>query len=618
LITLYVGGAIAFAGASTVARPRGPVLADLLRHGPEIAERALLELTWAQMLAIFLFMPGLAAGSIADEDRRGTMADLLASPLSAGAIILGKLAGRLVQGAIILLVGLPLLVPALLFRLFEPWLVARACLLLVVLAIFVASLSLLVAAIVPRPRSAIPTAYILVAAWVFVPIWLAPAVRGLNGPWAWVKTIDEWVLLSHPSEAALGLSIPWTRLYGDPSTDIGWVWLALARLYVDPSGVGLIWGSLPRTLMRVVVFQSVVAAICLLAAALCLRACRLGLRRSPSTSIAARTGHRTPTAISRPAVGDDPMLWKESNAAGLRAHRAVKIGIALLFGVMVIPLLEPMRDAFSEWTTSWVQDGAATWKRSHLNESLRSVSSALQLVGLLAISSVAAASVAGERERGSWTALLASPLTGWEIARAKTVGVLWGMRWLALPFGTLWVIGLATGSVHPLGFLAAALSATIFGAFAASLGVCCSMLSPTSDRALLATLTVLMAANAFPLVLIPLDLIGPIAGSREALFLAGVTPFIHWISLVSPIEIEAASNGWPWEATIRLPFTFWRIGIPLQTGLLRLYGISMLYHLLGALAATGAAAWAFEAGRGRGCLPARPSRKPPRAVPTSS
>ncbi|MGO9470532.1 MAG: ABC transporter permease subunit [Isosphaeraceae bacterium] len=613
LITLYVGGAIAFPFSMLVAKPGGPGLADLLRFGPKIAERALLELTWAQMLAILLFVPGLAASSIAEEDRRGTMTELLASPLSGAAIILGKLGGPLLHTAIILLVGLPLVVPALLFGLIEPLQVARAWFMLAVLAMFLASLALMAAAVVRRPRSAIPTAYILVAAWVFIPIWLTPAVRGLHGPWAWVKTINEWVLLSHPSEAALGLSIPWTRLYGDPSTDIGWVWLGLSRLYVEPTGRGLIWWGLPRTLMRVVVPQSVAALSCLVVAALCLRARRLGLRGWEASWLADRAWHRGPEAKSRPVLGDDPMLWKESAATGLRGRSAVRIGIALLFGVMLVPLFEPMRAAFSEWTTSWVEIGTANGRRWQLNESLRSLSTALYFVGLLAASSVAAASVAGERERGSWTALLASPLTGWEIARAKVLGVLWGMRWLALLFGAIWVIGLVTGSVHPLGVLAAALSTIVFGTYAASLGVFCSMLSATSDRALLATLAVLSVSNAFPLLCIPLDLIGSLAGSREGLFLAGVTPFVEWISLLSPIEIQSASEHWTFEGTIRLPFTFWSIRVPLEAGLIRLYATSMLVNLLGTLIATGAAAWAFEASRVHRNLRSLLWRKPSRA-----
>jgi len=220
------------------------------------------------------------------------------------------------------------------------------------------------------------------------------------------------------------------------------------------------------------------------------------------------------------------------------------------------------------------------------------------MLGLLIVAVAAAASVTGERDRGSWTALLASPLTGWEVARAKVLGSAWEMLWLALPFEVLGVIGVATGSIHLIGFVTAGLGVIVFGIYAASLGVLCSMLSATSDRAIQATLAVLLVSNAFPLICIPLDLIGSVASSREGLFLAGVTPLVHWISLISPIDAQSAIHGWPWEGTIRLPFTFWRIRIPINSGLIRLYAISILFHLVAALAATWAAAWAFEASRG--------------------
>jgi hypothetical protein len=204
LATLYVGGAVAFFGSNAVAQPGGPALADLLRFGPEIAERAFLELTWAQLLAILLFVPGLAADSIAEEDQCGTMADLLASPLRGSAIILGKLVGRIVQAGVILLVGLPVVVPALLLGLLTPFLVVQA-------------------------------------------------------------------------------------------------WFMLA-------------------------------------------------------------------------------------ATGLQSRVAIRMGIALLFEVMLVPFVEPIRHAFTEWSKSWVESITADWRRWQLNESLRSVSTAFYLVGLLAVS----------------------------------------------------------------------------------------------------------------------------------------------------------------------------------------------------------------------------------------
>ena len=392
--------------------------------GPK-SPNALLELTWAQMLAILLFVPGLAASSIAEEDRRGTMTELLASPLSGAAIILGKLGGPLLHTAIILLVGLPLVVPALLFGLIEPLQVARAWFMLAVLAMFLASLALMAAAVVRRPRSAIPTAYILVAAWVFIPIWLTPAVRGLHGPWAWVKTINEWVLFEPPFGSGSDFRSHGPGFTGDPSTDIGWVWLGLSRLYVEPTGRGLIWWGLPRTLMRVVVPQSVAALSCLVVAVLCLRARRLGLADGKRRGWLTEPGIAGPKRNRVRSLVTTRCCGRRAAATGLRGRTRGPNWDRTAIRGNAGSSLRADAPAFSEWTTSWVEIGTANGRRWQLNESLRSLLTVLYFVGLLAASSVAAASVAGERERGSWTALLASPLTGWEIARAKVLGVLW-------------------------------------------------------------------------------------------------------------------------------------------------------------------------------------------------
>ena len=78
----------------------------MLRHLPWIADLLVLELVWTQGVAILLLVPGLVAGSIAEEDRRGTMRDLLGTPLSGGSIVLGKLAVRLVQVGAAMAIGL--------------------------------------------------------------------------------------------------------------------------------------------------------------------------------------------------------------------------------------------------------------------------------------------------------------------------------------------------------------------------------------------------------------------------------------------------------------------------------------------------------------------------------
>ncbi|MEJ7638374.1 MAG: copper ABC transporter permease, partial [Singulisphaera sp.] len=66
-----------------------------------------------------------------------------------------------------------------------------------------------------------------------------------------------------------------------------------------------------------------------------------------------------------------------------------------------------------------------------------------------------------------------------------------------------------------------------------------------------------------------------------------------------PTEIRAALDGRDWDSTISLPFTYWRIQVRLDPGLIRTFSVSLALHAVGAIVASRAAAWAFDARRGR-------------------
>ena len=259
------------------------------------------------------------------------------------------------------------------------------------------------------------------------------------------------------------------------------------------------------------------------------------------------------------------------------------------------PLIEPATASFREWFASWRDDTASEWSRGNLNESLRQLDAGLYLIALVAVAAMAATSVTVERERGTWTSLMMTFVDGREVARAKVSGAIWAVRGLAIPFAILWGIGLATGSVHPLGVLAAAAGLVIFLRYGAALGVLFSTISPTSGQAVAATALVLFASNAVALLFVPLDLIGPLAGQWTALYLAGVSPFVEWIALVSPLEIRWSLAGHSWESAIGLPGGLWGTRILLVPGLIRTYLLSLVLHAIGAMAAIRAAAWAFDA-----------------------
>ena len=280
-----------------MAMREGRERARILRHLPWIADLLVLELVWTQGVAIVLLVPGLVAGSIAEEDGRGTMLALLASPLSSGSIVLGKLAARLAMVVVVLAIGLPVVIPLAMLGALDLSVVARAYAMLLAMAVFVGSLSMLVSAAVRRPRPAMLWAYLVVGGWLLLPAWSASLAGRTGWPFSWLRALVDGVLQSHPLEAARNL------------------WLVSMFGLFHPAGVAWAWSGLSRAFPRVVIIQLAGSLGFLLLAARLLRPRRLEAWGRPG---------RTSAATERPPIGDDPMLWKERHAHG--RSRAVRPG----------------------------------------------------------------------------------------------------------------------------------------------------------------------------------------------------------------------------------------------------------------------------------------------------
>lgn len=533
------------------------------------------ELTLIQGIAIVCLVPGLVAGSIAEEDRRGTMTDLLASPLSSRAIVLGKLVVQLIGTGVALGVGLPFVLPFALLGILDRSIVSSVYAMLLVWALFVASLSILVAVVIPRPRLATLTAYVLVVGCLLGPLVCAPLAARLPWPLAWFRTLNDWAMLAHPAEAVRTLAIVAIESSVGPST-MAWMRSMLAR-------------SLPWF----VGFQLTASALFLALSVLLLRPLRLG-----SWSRAARRPIEQKSS-PRPPIGDDPTFWKEWYGTGPLDRPAVRWAFLAFCLLLLSPQLETAGNALLEWRDSWRVALAPERWRTELNESLRHLQETLYLLGFVGVAAIAATSVTGERERGTWTSLATTLVTGREVARAKLIGALGSLRALAIPMLLVWGLGLMTGSVHPLGVVAASAGLAIFLWYAAAVGVCCSMVMKSSERAIEATLLILFVGNVVPLLCVPLSLIRTLTGSWSATYLAGSTPFMTWASLVSPMEIQAWFAGRLMDANFSLPGGIGKSRVELHLGLVRIYGISLALHGFGAMVATWAAARAFDTGRGR-------------------
>jgi ABC-type transport system involved in multi-copper enzyme maturation permease subunit len=459
--------------------------------------------TILQGIAVLVLTPALVAGVIADEKRRKTLQYLMASCLSSPEIILGKLFARLLHVGVFLAIGVPVMSLTSLFGGVDPAEIVLAYAATLSTAGFLAALSILVSTLSRRARDAGAQVYVLELAWLFGPALVAEIVPRGGGGWL---EVYEWIA---PVNNVLRMSSPSVLFEGSSTGNLGKM-------------VGIMAG-----------LQTAFAALFVLLAIVLLRplARREGqsLRRSGWLAAAWR-GIRV---LPRPEVGDDAMLWKEchvSRSGGLLRF-LVRLVLVVVAAVLVYTTCRYAMPAFAELWQHGYSSTEAYQERRVFSLYLRAVCTLVYIAGCLGVATLAAGGVTGEREDDTWTSLITTPLGGEEILHAKMLGAVWGVRSIGLLLLVLWLVGLASGSIHPLGFLAAAIETTVFVWFAAALGVTFSLGARSSARAQAATVGILAAVNGlYLLCCIPLR-------PDTLFFAAGVTPLIEAISLVSYEDI---------------------------------------------------------------------------------
>ena len=168
---------------------------------------------------------------------------------------------------------------------------------------------------------------------------------------------------------------------------------------------------------------------------------------------------------------------------------------------------------------------------------MRHVTSWVEFFTLLITAGLAAATVTNERVRETWQSLIATPLSGREILRAKMLGTAWKVRWGPFLLFALWLLGLLLGCIHPVGFLAAI---ALLGAamwFTITLGTYLSLRSHDSRQASSRTLV--------PVLLLSVSFLACYMPARFATVFVGMgsVPFVNWLCLVSYGEIRGVMSG---------------------------------------------------------------------------
>ncbi len=455
-----------------------------------------------QGVVVLLLTPALVGGSIADEKQRKTLHYLLTSDLSSAEIVLGKLAARLLQVVVLVALGLPVVSLLGLFGGIDfqvLWMTYGGTL---TTAWFLATASILASVFARRPREAISLIYVLELAWLAFP----PMLMELMPQW-----VEPWPTIAR------------------------WVNPVLAYV-VATSPIGLIssMGG-PTTLLPSLLWMMGMQAACGVAfAALAAVRLRPVFRNDGGQSKLARGLARVVRKRSwfpRRACGDDAMLWKEMHVArtgGLTKAVLTILGVTLL-GIVGYLAFGYVVSAFDEfWRNGYFESGP---NRREFNVFLRVVSVGAYVLWMLGVAASSAGGFSGEREEDQWVSLVSTPLSGLEIVRAKLIGPIWGLRVVAYLIAALWAVGLAVGSLHPLGLLAGLVEWAVFTWFLASLGAWFSLRSKNSTRALASTMATLLFVNGgYLFCCIPFRPDSPLVA-------AGSTPFIFSISLMSVEDV---------------------------------------------------------------------------------
>jgi ABC-type Na+ efflux pump permease subunit len=393
---------------------------------------------------------GQAARCVAVEQERRTLEFLLATSLSSAEIILGKFAARVIGFLGTLAAGVPFMV--LLNRLggVDARLILLAYAAIMSTSLFLAALGIWVSTVSTESRRAIGLAMLLACFWLWIPFssnFILPRF-GVRLP-AWVLAANALCLQSSP----MGLLLKAPGLAASS---------ALVDAVLQMCGLQLLGGL-----------------VCLLAAVIQLRpACRAraGQVSADDSRIPWRWRFRT-----RPAVGDDPILWREMNTcrprglarlADLLVYTIIACAIAYptwYFGRLAV--IELWHYGYSSISTSakapefnlimrfFVQNSydAIDQARVEFNLLMRLFTVGLGFFIVFAALAFGVEGIVAEQKRDTWSSLLATPLEGRDILRAKLLGTLWRFR---LGVGTLvllWLLDLLTGSLHPLGMVLAML-----------------------------------------------------------------------------------------------------------------------------------------------------------------
>lgn len=493
-----------------------------LNDQAEFARAFFSAFSWIQLIVVLGLTPAMIAGTISVEHERKTIDYLLTTQLSDTEIALGKFAARLWSVLMQLAVGLPILAIGLMLGGVSPEQMIASFGLSFVTLVFTATISLAISARSGKSREAITRAYLVIIAWLVVSPILSLICKMLSN--------SGWPIISWAAEYA-EIPLSWL-LQVHPFVQLT---VILADHPMFSAAVGM------SGLAGFAEFAATYLAASAVLAVTAVHGVRRFYLKSAGRSEGAkktwRDRMRTAFDLGRRPVGEQAMLWKEitSLRSAINLGWVGTIASALLYGVALFFI------GFGLYTTLENDQ----WKRWDHGSPIEwtSIVEVPMIFGLivLLITSNAAGSITGEKERDTWITLMSTPIEGSEIVRAKLLAVLYSMRYWYAMILLCWGL---TAIFRPLSLFVLPFVIAIHlisAMFAACVGLRCSLQAKTSLKSMGTALAIIvLGVSIAPLMFSGFVAIAARDGDVSAMFFPSSLPALF--SSVQPIGLAVMTN----------------------------------------------------------------------------
>jgi ABC-type transport system involved in multi-copper enzyme maturation permease subunit len=432
-----------------------------------------------QLILTVLITPAFSAGAITDEKTRGTLQYMLTAHLTAGEIIIGKLLGRMAQVGLLILAGLPVLCFVGVFGGLHPAMMIAVFVVTVAPVFALAAASLLASVWCRQTRDAVLSLYAVGAGALVVYGFIQYLTASLSAGVATGGSPGPFLSFLMGINSIASFFNPLYVL--EPGWETGQM-VQVARRLV---GSIIAWGG--------------VGAACLGLAVWRLRGSYI--RQLENSGKKASTNGE---AARRSEIADEPIRWKEREVDGI-APLAVLHRIPSALGLVLVFLITVISSVALLWAslpaTLTLAEAINMVSRGDGLALIGSISGATagpkfftqaitaMLIASLIVGIRSSGAVSGERERQTWEALLLTPLESKQLIRGKLWGIfgaaLRGLAAYAIPALFFSFLGGFQAFFWTVLWLAVTLLAMWYIGAA---GICCSVRSRSSWRALLATL----------------------------------------------------------------------------------------------------------------------------------